>query len=446
MTQFNTQQAYKIWAISKGIVTVTTLASCATFWQYATSKNLAWLYSGLAMNGVAVAASKLDDDTASILGNRLTLSNLARNNVEYQIMIQQVEPESFELFNWQDIKDKPDKYPHILLVGDTGAGKSTMVNNIAGLMQPALTVAVVPHWQRGEFEAFNFVFPGRDVGNGFNGDPTQQKPIYSWQDCLTGQYQPNACELLHALYWEMDRRYQHDDSGKFLGGEPIIVALDEFLLYSQLPGVKELWSKLVREARKVSIRLILMVQGASVESLDIKGQGDLRNNLRYIRMGVFAKEHIREQVGRSRGTDEEPYWKWVTEQIKKDEYFVTVDNRYGIAPPPGTWQLKALPVATVPQVSHSSPTELVTVTTPLPPEPTPDEVAMLLGKTPEALEAYLSYLYESAKASTAGTLPSGHEVTRQYIIKHIWGFESKQYQFGCSLWNMVEGKYGKVLR
>lgn len=454
MSDFNTQQSYKLWAISKGIVCASTLASCATLWQFYQNKNPAWLYTGLAMNGISLAASKLDEDTASILSNRLTLSNLARNNTEYQRMVQQVPEAAFELFNWQDIKDKPDEYPHILLVGNTGAGKSTIVNNLAGLMQPALTVAVVPHWQRGEFESFNHVFPGREVGEGFSGNPAHIPPMYSWADCLTGNFRPNACEVLHALYWEMDRRYQHDADGQFLGGQPIIVALDEFLLFSTLPGVKELWSKLVREARKVAIRLILIVQGATVESLDIKGQGDLRQNLVYLRTGKFAKEYIHEMVGRSRGTDEEPYWQWVRARAKLEPYAVTIDERFGVAPAPGSWQLsKSLPAATsIPVTGNTVPTappvSIANTTSNAmlsqPEEPTADVVAELLGKTPQALEVYLKYLYDAAYEVSGTLLPSGHPVSRQYIIKHVWHFEAKAYGLGCSLWNMVESKYGKI--
>jgi len=446
---FNTQTSYKIWALSKGIAAIAAMGGCATLWNYWQTKQPSWLMTGLSLNGIALAASKLDEDSALILSNRLSLSNLARNNSEYARMVQPLPVEGYQPFNWVELKDYPDKYPHLMLVGDTGRGKSTLVNNIAGLLQPALTVAVVPHWQAGDFESFNLIFgKGRNVGEGFNTDPCKTQPLYQWSDIEAGRYDPSACEVLHSLYWEMDRRYQHDADGKFVGGQPIVVALDEFLLYAQLPGVKSLWSKLVREARKVSIRLVLLVQGATVKSLDIEGEGDLRSNLKYVRLGQFATQYIDENIEKSRGTDKHQYWLWAKEQLRANEYSCTVDTRYGIAPPPDTWKLtKALPVATVQPVSIpsvESPSSLAVAT--MPQEYSPDEVAAMLCQSPETMDKYIKTLYDRAKDVAGTILENGQHPSRQWIIKHTWGFESKQYDLGCSIWKIVEAKYGKIIK
>ena len=431
---FDTQLSYKVWALSRGIVIGSTLASCATIWQYGTTKQPAWLYAGLTLNAVSLAGSKLGNDAETVLDSNNALSVLARNNTLYAKMVQQVPQDNFNPFDWSVFATNPEKYPHILLVGDTGKGKSTLVNNLAGLYSPATTLAVVPHYQSGDFPNFDHIIPGRDVGNGFEMDPCNTLPLYTLDECLSGQFKPNACEMLHALYWEMDKRYQLDNTGRFIGGRRIVAVFDEFLLYSQLPGVKKLWTKLVREARKVNITLILLVQGSTVESLDIKGEGDIRNNLCHLRLGKFAHQHLGQVAKLSRGTDEEPYYEWVMSQLKLHQYSVAVEDEFGIAPKPGEYStVKALPPTTL-NVVHKEPVE-----------PVGPVEAVSLGMTPEGLEIYLKHLYDSAKDYDGQLAPNGRPYTRQWVIKHVWGFESKQYDLGCLIWKQVEEKYGKVL-
>lgn len=54
---------------------------------------------------------------------------------------------------------------------------------------------------------------------------------------------------------------------------------------------KEYLLPLLREARKVRIRLIVLPQDDAVESLQIQGQGAARANLTYIRLGKTAIAH-----------------------------------------------------------------------------------------------------------------------------------------------------------
>lgn len=94
----------------------------------------------------------------------------------------------------------------------------------------------------------------------------------------------------------MDFRYNNGgESAKF----PVVnFLIEEGPAIAQAEESSELWKEiqpiLLREARKVNIRLIMVTQGQQVESLGIKGQSDLKDCYCFIRIGSFAlKEAIK---------------------------------------------------------------------------------------------------------------------------------------------------------
>lgn len=55
---------------------------------------------------------------------------------------------------------------------------------------------------------------------------------------------------------------------------------------------------LIFEARKFRIRLIVLAQADSVKVLKLEGQGSVRENLTYIRLGSYAKDHAKSLVNK----------------------------------------------------------------------------------------------------------------------------------------------------
>jgi hypothetical protein len=92
----------------------------------------------------------------------------------------------------------------------------------------------------------------------------------------------------------MDARYQARSQGQ-KQFEPLLVLIDE------LPAAAANLGKaftdnimlLVRESRKVSIRLIILSQGSEVKTLGIEGQGSIRECFAIVAIGKFATDRAK---------------------------------------------------------------------------------------------------------------------------------------------------------
>ena len=79
--------------------------------------------------------------------------------------------------------------------------------------------------------------------------------------------------------------------------EPIIIICDEYpaiIASSEAGKVASSWMKLIsREARKVSIRLVVLTQSPEVKAIGLEGEGSVRDNFCFIRLGEFALDHAK---------------------------------------------------------------------------------------------------------------------------------------------------------
>ena len=260
-----------------------------------------------------------------------------------------VESENYPVFDWQWLITEADRFPHILVLGGTGDGKSTLVEAIAPTLSNRVLV-VAPHWQSGDFKGCNEVYgKNRNIGN--TALPYKMKPLPGISQNEVKLVPFNklksdtpVLQVLQALYVEMIRRYELvndsgvlDDNGIYRyhqeGSEKISVILDEFLAYARLPGVPFIFKGLVREARKVGISLLILVQGQQVQSLGIEGESDLRSSLVYVRCGDFAIKYADEIKGVS--LSEVAY-----RRLCGDEYPTMVEDWYAIRPKPNQITLK----------------------------------------------------------------------------------------------------------
>ena len=167
-----------------------------------------------------------------------------------------------------DVKSALAK-PHCMLLGSTGDGKSTLAKHLAANCT-AYTIVIDPH-----------AAPD-DWGN---------LPVFG-----AGRKYGEIAKIMGVTLELLQVRFDARDTGvkQF---EPIIIICDEYpaIIASNEAGkVASSWMKLIsREARKVSIRLVVLTQSPEVKAIGLEGEGSVRDNFCFIRLGEFALDHAK---------------------------------------------------------------------------------------------------------------------------------------------------------
>lgn len=220
-----------------------------------------------------------------------------------------------EYFDWQLIQTKPDKYAHLAIVGGTGDGKSTLVQSLLQFLGEK-AIAIDPHWQPGNYPGIPTVAKGRNYGS-YPVDPISFEELVRGADC-------SYTEAIATIHQEMDRRYKLLRSGQPVGDRYSFI-LDEYTTFAgthpKCSGGEVL--DLIREARKVGLRLVLIVQSDLLKDFKWEGQGAARKSLRWCRLGDFAREYVG-------GLKDEKISQWVGAQA----YPILVENAPAILPVP----------------------------------------------------------------------------------------------------------------
>jgi hypothetical protein len=202
---------------------------------------------------------------------------------------------SYDYFNWDDLADEVE-YPHIAILNKTGGGKSTLAQWLAKQLGGKV-YAVDPHWEPGSYDKADLI-----IGKGRNTGESAE----SWQSITNKkgevvgekgepeiEYPNEHCTVTQFMNWlhrEMVARYEMRMQGN-TNFEPINVIFDEFSSYARKEGFSTRFKELIREARKVKIRMFVLIQGSQVGDLGLEGSSDLRSNLTFIRIGKFAKDY-----------------------------------------------------------------------------------------------------------------------------------------------------------
>jgi len=162
-----------------------------------------------------------------------------------------------------DIKKALSK-PHILILGETNSGKSTLVKFLISHAS-APSIVLDSHAAPDDWQNMTVIGMGRNYR-------------------AIGQEVDRLVEL-------MNNRYELRGTGQ-KSFEPLIIVLDEFpaCVANLDKSFTEQIMILVREARKVSIKLIVLSQGSEVKSLGIEGQGSIRECFAMVAIGKFATE------------------------------------------------------------------------------------------------------------------------------------------------------------
>ncbi|MBD2152618.1 DUF87 domain-containing protein, partial [Pseudanabaena sp. FACHB-1277] len=157
------------------------------------------------------------------------------------------------------------KKPHLMILGETGSGKSTICKYLVSQVN-APCLIIDPHASPTDWRGFTVIGSGRNYGD-----------------------IANEFERLANL---MQSRYEQRDQG-VTQFDPLIVIIDEFpaIASSLGKGATDTVKLLAREARKVSIRMCLLSQGAEVKTLGLEGEGSIRECFAMLRLGNFALSH-----------------------------------------------------------------------------------------------------------------------------------------------------------
>jgi len=174
-------------------------------------------------------------------------------------------PPAQPLYDWQKVHSQV----HTLILGGTGSGKSTLATWLASQIEGD-RIVIDPHASPGDWAGLPVIGAGRN-------------------------YQAIADQMTKLLD-QMDVRYKQRSAGKKHFPE-LVVIVDEYPAIAASDECKEiskLWlKKLAREARKVSIKLIILTQGSEVKALGVEGEGSLRECFNFVRLGKLATTHAK---------------------------------------------------------------------------------------------------------------------------------------------------------
>ncbi len=227
------------------------------------------------------------------------------------MMLPNTELDADKYFEWHKFVIESDKYPHAILEGETGGGKSTLATALVKYLGGTVIVSN-PHYKPGDFSEFVNHCKGMNYGSWkqdiipehYLKDNESMEKLF--KDFLDDNlpFTVSCAHFFKIIHIEMKRRYKLREKG--VEDYPFInIIADEFnetideLKQSKSakddewfkPTFKQCFISILRQARKVNIRLIGLVQNAELEALDLKGLGSVRKCFKRIRLGEIAKTY-----------------------------------------------------------------------------------------------------------------------------------------------------------
>jgi len=281
------------------------------------------------------------------------------------------QPEVITPVKYADIKTSLNK-PHLMILGETGSGKSTICKYLVSQVN-APCLIIDPHASPNDWRGFVVTGSGRNYGD-----------------------IANEFERLANL---MQSRYEQRDQG-ITQFEPLIVIIDEFpaIASSLGKGATDTVKLLAREARKVSIRMCLLSQGAEVKTLGLEGEGSIRECFAMLRLGNFALSHAKslKDKGISEAIDSQDR-PAMLDQLPCNLTVLNESQSMPVLPLPRDYQL----LVDSPKQLASEPSDKLS-------EPMQIILQYLESKAPE-------WVKDNAVANSSRRLPLSTEDTRSYL-------------------------------
>lgn len=236
-------------------------------------------------------------------------------------------PETWQpkLFDWLLFNTKPERFPHIGLVADSGGGKSTTGLWLTTWLD-GKHYAILPHKKPGDYPGIASFCGSRNYGKA-------DDPEYDLQEVLDNKY-PNisVASFVKSLHKEMDKRYKLYEQGTE-NYSPINIHWDEYNAFIRKVNDKSivpLIEDLIAEARKIKIRIIVMVQSALVEDMGLNGS--LKKSIKFIQLADFATDRATKEDKSTKLTQ------WMERLIERGDNFpVMIDSKPGIVPHKKYW-------------------------------------------------------------------------------------------------------------
>jgi energy-coupling factor transporter ATP-binding protein EcfA2 len=167
------------------------------------------------------------------------------------------------------VNDNPDEAPHTLIIGPSGAGKTTIAQAIAAT-RPGYLAILDMKWQPGKW-------------GGLPAIPIDDDGRYTQLEAA-----------LKALLAELSARLVSLKQGITEFPELAIIAEEWPTLTKECPSASELFKQVGRLGRELRVRFVGLSQSERVKSLGIVGEGDALDNYTVIRLGKAALDLVPE--------------------------------------------------------------------------------------------------------------------------------------------------------
>ena len=215
-------------------------------------------------------------------------------------------------FDFTELKNNPDKFPHIRVIGKTGVGKTRFTEWIMDMLG-------------GE----QFVITPKKKPTDWLNHKVYGYP-FNYQECEDKL--KDAHTLMHTRYVEMEQ-----------GKTPhqINFACDEWkLINKNVTTAKELMKDIIIVARDAKIRLMALAQGENVATWGLEGESDLEECFTTVRFGDFALEHCKFLRNKYRKDSEEfQYYSAVLRELESQGFrCCMVDNVPAKVPDLSSWK------------------------------------------------------------------------------------------------------------